>query len=87
MTERSLEMIRYYFYIDPREIYYFKFILEGYDGLGVINTIDRESGLIRVIVSESQKDVFDMLVFALADELRLIPASAEDAERYDSDIN
>ncbi len=87
MTKRSLKMIRYYFYIDPREIYYFKFILEGYDGLGVINTIDRESGLIRVIVSESQKDVFDMLVFALADELRLIPASAEDAERYDSDIN
>ena len=80
MNQRLFQMKRYYFYINPKEIYFFKFILEGYDGLGVINTLDRERGLIRVIVPECQSEVFDMLVDALSDELRLIQASVGEGE-------
>ncbi len=70
-------MRRYYFRVDPREIYFFKFILEGYDGLGVINTIDREKGLIRVVVPECQRNLFDRLVSALSEELLLVPVAEE----------
>ena len=80
MNPETFKMKKHYFYVDPREIYFLKFILEGYDGLGVINTIDREKGLIRVVVPECQTEVFEMLVSALSEELRLIPADVEEGE-------
>ena len=76
--ENRLRMKRHYFYIDPGEIYFFKFILEGYDGLGVINTIDRESGLIRVVVPECRSGLFDALVSSLSKEIRIVPASVDE---------
>jgi hypothetical protein len=32
--------------IDPRRIGYFKFILEGYDGMALVTTIDAKKGAI-----------------------------------------
>ncbi len=80
MSEKALSMKKYYFYMDPREIYFFKFVLEGYDGLGVINTLDSDKGLIRVVVPECQSELFEKLVSALSGELRLVPASPDEGD-------
>jgi hypothetical protein len=32
--------------IDPRRIHFLKFVLEGYDGLAVLSTIDVRAGLV-----------------------------------------
>lgn len=34
--------------IDPRRIGYFKFILEGYDGMALVTTIDAKKGTVIV---------------------------------------
>ncbi len=55
--------------IAPAKIGWFKFILEGYDGLGVLTTIDRGKGIVRVSFhSSSSEDVFSLLS-AISSEL------------------
>jgi len=38
------ETIKQYYRVDSREISFFRFILEGYDGLAVLTTLDARSG-------------------------------------------
>lgn len=40
-----------YLIINPKKIAFMKFILEGYDGLAFLSTMDREKGLVRLLVS------------------------------------
>ncbi len=49
MTHWTIEM-------DPRKIYYLKFILEGYDNLATISTIDARSGTVDVCISPESED-------------------------------
>ena len=41
-----LETIKKYYQIDRREISFLKFILEAYDGLAVLTTVDSEKGIV-----------------------------------------
>ncbi len=44
--------------IDRKEIAFIKFILEAYDGIAVITTIDSEKGLIKLCIAPGcEKDV------------------------------
>ncbi len=52
--------------IRPGKIHFLKFILEGYDGLGVLSTIDRAAGLVEIRYPPMVKD--DLL--NLLDELQ-----------------
>ena len=52
--------------IDRRQIHFLKFILEGYDGVAVVRTMDREQGLVRLYVGPGNEGVVDMII----DELR-----------------
>ena len=48
--------------INPQRIYFFKFILEGYDGLGVLSTIDSGQGLVMLrYPSVMEMDLFFLL--------------------------
>lgn len=39
-----------YVRINPQKIAFLKFIIEGYDGLALLTTIDRHDGLVRLLV-------------------------------------
>jgi hypothetical protein len=39
-----------YIRIDPKKIAFLKFIVEGYDGLALLTTIDKHEGLVRLLV-------------------------------------
>jgi hypothetical protein len=39
-------------HINPERIYYVKFILEGYDGLAVMSTVDPKQGIIKISCPE-----------------------------------
>ena len=57
--------------IDPEQIYFLKFILEGYDNLTIMSTVDRVEGLVELkYPSELEQDVLG-IVRSMAQRLRL----------------
>ncbi len=59
MVERSVE--RYYL-VDPRDVYYLSFTLEAYEGLAVVTTVDRTSGLVRVQIAPGWEDDLEVIL-------------------------
>ena len=55
--------------INPQRIAFLKFILEGYDGLATVTTLDRKDGLVRLVYPESRSREFDELLNELLPDL------------------
>jgi len=62
--------------IRPDKISLFRFLLEGYDGLAVLSTLDAKLGLVRVLVPESRFTELWQLLAAISADLN--PRSIED---------
>jgi hypothetical protein len=60
-----------FYRVDPYEIHYLKFILEAYEGLATLTTLDSEQGLIQLTVPPGRKDSLESLLEALGRELVL----------------
>lgn len=45
-----------YIRVNPKRIAFIKFILEGYDGLALVTTLDRRDGLVRLLVPAARHD-------------------------------
>ena len=65
-----------YIRIDPKSIAFLKFIIEGYDGLALLTTIDRRDGLVKLLVPTSRHDELWKLLAELAHINRLPKAFA-----------
>lgn len=49
-------------HISPDRIHFLKFILEGYDGLAILSTIDARQGIVEIRYAlESEKDLKELL--------------------------
>jgi len=73
-----LETITQYYRVDRREIAFLKFILEAYDGIGIIKTEDPIRGIISFHIAPGcQKQVTDILRYLKKDILiePVIPGS------------
>ncbi len=46
-----VETIKKYYRVDRREISFLKFILEAYDGLAVLTTIDSKKGIVEINIA------------------------------------
>jgi hypothetical protein len=57
--------------VDPYEIHYLKFILEAYEGLATLTTLDSKTGLIQLAVPPGRKDSLESLLEGLSRELML----------------
>jgi hypothetical protein len=76
-----LETITTYYRVDRKEISYLKFILEAYDGIAGLTTIDPASGLIVLRTAPGcEQEVGDVLN-GLGKEILIEPV--EDIEQYD----
>ena len=60
-----------FYRVDPYEIHYLKFILEAYEGLATLTTLDSEKGLIQLAVPPGNKDSLRSLLEGLGRELKL----------------
>ena len=60
-----------FYRVDPYEIHYLKFILEAYEGLATLTTLDSEKGLIQLAVPPGRKDSLESLLEGLGRELGL----------------
>ena len=65
---------QYFFLIRPEKIAFFRFILEGYDGLALLSTIDQKQGLVKVLVPDSRVTELWRLLENLSDQLIKIPS-------------
>jgi hypothetical protein len=57
-----------YFRVDRRHIAYLRFILEGYDGLASLTTIDPHQGIVALSIPEYFVEDVNGLLVALAGE-------------------
>lgn len=62
--------VKYYFLIETSKISLLRFILEGYDGLAVLSTIDVRNGLVRLLIPETRIVEFWRLMSSLSHDLR-----------------
>ena len=60
-----------FYRVNPYEIHYLKFILEAYEGLATLTTLDSATGLIQLAVPPGGKDGLESLLEALGRELGL----------------
>jgi hypothetical protein len=57
-----LNSVTRYFRIDRREIGFFRFILEAYDGLALLRTLDPRTGLVALHIGPGcEADVMDLV--------------------------
>ena len=54
--------IKRYYRIDRREIHYLKFILEGYDGVAAMKTIDPQEGLVALHIGPGCEEEVNMII-------------------------
>ena len=55
--------------IRPEQISLFRFLLEGYDGLAVLSTLDAKQGLVRLMVPKSRSTELWQLLDAICEDL------------------
>ncbi len=68
-SEAPDAMQTFYLRIRSEQIALFRFLLEGYDGLAVLSTMDAKQGLVRLIVPASQYGELWQLLSAICEEL------------------
>lgn len=61
----ALHTTQRYFRIDRRDISYLRFILEAYEGIAVLTTVDARDGIVKVLIAPGSEhlvvDVLDAL--------------------------
>ena len=72
--------VKKYYRIDRREIYYLKFILEGYAGVAVMRTLDPQKGLIVLHVGPGCEAEVDMIIHDLQRHMRIEVADVRGEE-------
>jgi hypothetical protein len=58
--------------IAPSLIHFLKFILEGYDGLAVLSTVDQKTGLVEIKYPRELRADLDGLLESMAEGLELV---------------
>jgi hypothetical protein len=74
----SVETIKRYYRVDRREIAFIKFIVEAYDGIAVLETLDPIAGIVVFHISPGCKRDIDALLEDLKREILIEPAQSND---------
>lgn len=70
-----MQTIGKYYFIDKKSVGYVKFIFEAYDGIAVVETIDRQQSLIQLHVAPGCEAVVDDVLSDLKKEIFIKPAA------------
>lgn len=74
-------MINRYFKVNHRDMVYLKFILEAYEGMNVMSTVDNVAGIIRIAVMPGFESDMDELLAELGKQVSMEEVSAAAAGR------
>ena len=76
-----IESIKKYYRIDRREISFLKFILEAYDGLAILTTVDSKKGIVVINIAPGCEEDVKMILQDLKQNVMI-----EDIPFKNSDI-
>ncbi len=68
------ETIKQHYRVDRREIAFIRFIIEAYDGLAIVTTLDPETGLIEFQIAPGCEQDVEMILQDLKRNIMLEPA-------------
>lgn len=74
----SVETIKQYYRVDRREIAFIKFIVEAYDGIAVLETLDPMAGIVVFHIAPGCERDLDALLEDLKREILIEPAQIND---------
>jgi hypothetical protein len=75
-----LDTIKKYLRVDRREICFLKFILEAYDGIASLTTINPDSGVVRLHIPPGCAEDVEYILQDLKKNFMIEDASAETPE-------
>jgi hypothetical protein len=74
MDSNSDSMVCRYFKVAHRDMVFLKFILEAYEGMNVMSTVDNKDGIIRIAIMRGFLGDMDGLLAELGRQVTLEPA-------------
>jgi len=74
-TISPMESLTQYYRVDRREIAYIKFVIESYDGVGLLSTVEPQSGLIVVRIPPGCEKLIDDIISDLKKTILIEPAA------------
>ena len=75
-------MIFRYFKVLHRDMVYLKFILEAYEGMNVMSTVDNMAGIIRIAIMEGFETDMDALLAELGRQVAMEAVEWKDAPSF-----
>ena len=66
-----MDTVQWCFKVNREDIAYLKFVLESYEGLGVLRTVDPRSGIVEVMVPPGLEEDMEMVLEGLRDEISI----------------
>jgi hypothetical protein len=75
-------MICRYFKVAHREMVFLKFILEAYEGMNVMSTVDNVAGIIRIVIMEGFEADMDGLLAELGQKVLMEPVEWHDSPSF-----
>lgn len=70
-------MINRFFRVNHRDMVYLKFILEAYEGMNVMSTVDNQAGIIRIAIMPGFESDMDALLAELGTKVTMEPVQWE----------
>ncbi|MFP4348171.1 MAG: DUF4911 domain-containing protein [Desulfococcaceae bacterium] len=68
-----MKTVKQYYRVDRRKIHFLKFILEGYDGVALLSTIDSRLGIVRVCIPPGCEEEVKEILRDVAETVRIEP--------------
>ena len=68
-----MDIVTWYYRVDPRKIVLVKSMLEGYEGLVVVRTADPKEGVVQLLVSPDFVDEVEHILEDLSDKIWMEP--------------
>lgn len=80
-----MESYKIKFRVDIKNMIYINAVIDSYDGIGIIRTIDSKNGLVAVYTSERQKvNLYDVLNALKSEGVNITDISEEKTEEIDN---
>lgn len=75
-------MLKSYYNLPRRQIGYLRFILESYDGLAFVRTLDNRQALVEIAYPASRREDVQALLGSLAEECTMTAVAPPQASEY-----
>jgi hypothetical protein len=69
-----MKCIQKYYRVDRRKIAFMKFTIEAYDGVGLLSTVDPETGLVVLHVPPGREAEIDEIISSLKHDILIEPS-------------